>query len=124
MSAVQAGGCRLLCGLLGTVALGALAGARRTDAAYGRYLASINSSDVYVNVPASRTSSIARAARAAGLPVAALMGIRAALERGAGRRPAPVLATLLGSAAAAAQKPRRPRRGWPVRCWRGLLASP
>jgi hypothetical protein len=41
----------LVCGLLGTVALGALAGARRTDSAYGRYLASINSSDVYVNVP-------------------------------------------------------------------------
>jgi FtsX-like permease family len=41
----------LMCGLLGTVALGALAGARRTDTAYGRYLASINSSDVYVNVP-------------------------------------------------------------------------
>jgi hypothetical protein len=41
----------LVCGLLGTVALGALAGARRTDTAYGRYLASINSSDVYVNVP-------------------------------------------------------------------------
>ena len=32
----------LVCGLLGTVALGALAGARRTDSAYGRYLASIN----------------------------------------------------------------------------------
>ncbi len=41
----------LVCGLLGTVALGALAGARRTDSAYARYLASINSSDVFVNVP-------------------------------------------------------------------------
>ena len=40
----------LICGLLGTVALGALAGARRTDSAYGRYLASIDSSDVFVNV--------------------------------------------------------------------------
>jgi hypothetical protein len=41
----------LVCGLLGTVALGALASARRTDTAYGRYLAAINSSDVLVNVP-------------------------------------------------------------------------
>jgi hypothetical protein len=41
----------LICGLLGTVALGALAGARRTDTAYGRYLRAINSSDVFVNVP-------------------------------------------------------------------------
>ena len=41
----------LICGLLGTVALGALAGARRTDTAYGRYLHAINSSDVFVNVP-------------------------------------------------------------------------
>jgi len=41
----------LVCGLLGAVALGALAGARRTDSAYGRYLASVRSSDVFVNVP-------------------------------------------------------------------------
>src|SRR5580704_15322007 len=41
----------LVCGLLGTVALGALAGARRTDSAYGRYLASINSSSVRGNGP-------------------------------------------------------------------------
>jgi hypothetical protein len=41
----------LLGGLLGAVALGALAGARRTATAYGRYLASINASDVFVNVP-------------------------------------------------------------------------
>jgi hypothetical protein len=52
------------------------------------------------NAPVSRTSSIARAAAAVGLPVTAVVGIRAALERGAGRRPAPVLATLLGSAVA------------------------
>jgi FtsX-like permease family len=39
-------------GLLGAVALGALAGARRTDTAYGRYLASINASTVMVDVPA------------------------------------------------------------------------
>ena len=41
----------LVGGLLGGVALGAVAGARRTAAAYGRYLASINASDVLVNVP-------------------------------------------------------------------------
>lgn len=38
-------------GLLGAVALGALAGARRTASAYGRYLASINASDAFVNIP-------------------------------------------------------------------------
>jgi hypothetical protein len=43
----------LLAGLLGGVALGAVAGARRTATAYGRYLASINASDVFVNVPGS-----------------------------------------------------------------------
>jgi hypothetical protein len=48
----------LVCGLLGAVALGALAGARRTDTAYGRYLASINSSDVFVNVPGPVLASI------------------------------------------------------------------
>jgi hypothetical protein len=41
----------LVGGLLGGVALGAVAGARRTATAYGRYLASINASDVFVNVP-------------------------------------------------------------------------
>jgi hypothetical protein len=41
----------LMGGLLGAVALGALAGARRTATAYGRYLASIHASDVFVNVP-------------------------------------------------------------------------
>ena len=39
-------------GLLGAVALGALAGARRTDTAYCRYLASINASTVMIDVPA------------------------------------------------------------------------
>jgi hypothetical protein len=40
----------LLTGLLGGVALGAVAGARRTASAYGRYLEAINASDVFVNV--------------------------------------------------------------------------
>jgi len=43
----------LLAGLLGGVALGAVAGARRTATAYGHYLAAINASDVFVNVPGS-----------------------------------------------------------------------
>ncbi len=41
----------LVGGLLGAVALGATAGARRTGSAYGRYLWSIKASDVFVNVP-------------------------------------------------------------------------
>jgi hypothetical protein len=41
----------LLGGLLGAVALAALAGARSTAGAYGRYLKAINVSDVQVNVP-------------------------------------------------------------------------
>jgi hypothetical protein len=36
---------------LAGVALGAVAGARRTNAAYERYLTAINASDVGVNVP-------------------------------------------------------------------------
>jgi hypothetical protein len=38
-------------GLLGAVGLASLAGARRTDSAYGRYLASINASTVMIDVP-------------------------------------------------------------------------
>ena len=41
----------LIGGLLGAVALGAVAGARRTSSAYGRYLTSIKASDAFVNVP-------------------------------------------------------------------------
>jgi putative ABC transport system permease protein len=41
----------LVGGLLGTVALGALAGARRTAGAYDRYLRAISASDVFVNIP-------------------------------------------------------------------------
>jgi hypothetical protein len=49
----QAAALALVVGLLGGVALGAVAGARRTATAYGRYLSSINASDVFVNVPGS-----------------------------------------------------------------------
>jgi ABC-type lipoprotein release transport system permease subunit len=41
----------LIIGILGAVALGSLAGARRTATAYDRYLTSINASDAFVNVP-------------------------------------------------------------------------
>ena len=41
----------LISGLLGAVALAAVAGARRTDSAYGRYLTYIRASDAFVNVP-------------------------------------------------------------------------
>jgi len=62
----------LVCGLLGTVALGALAGARRTDSAYGRYLASIDSSDVFVNVPGPVLASLRQIAH---LPVVLSAGV-------------------------------------------------
>jgi hypothetical protein len=58
----------LVCDILGAVALGALAGARRTETAYGWYLKSINASDVTVNIPLPNTSVIAK--------VGALPGIR------------------------------------------------
>jgi hypothetical protein len=58
----------VLCGLLGAVSLAALAGARRTESAYGRYLHAINASDVEVNVPSPDRSLDAR--------VAALPGVR------------------------------------------------
>ena len=58
----------LVCGILGAVSLAALAGARRTESAYGRYLASINASTVSVNIPQGGTALIAK--------VSALHGIR------------------------------------------------
>jgi hypothetical protein len=61
----------LICGLLGTVALGALAGARRTDTAYGRYLRAINSSDVFVNVPGPILPVIRQVERLPGVASAA-----------------------------------------------------
>jgi FtsX-like permease family len=53
-------------GLLGSVALGALAAARRTDSAYGRYLRSVNASDVMVDVPGPFLSVIRTIERAPG----------------------------------------------------------
>ncbi len=57
----------VLCGLLGSVALAALAGARRTESAYGRYLTSINASDVFVNVPSPDLSLLKRVSRLPGI---------------------------------------------------------
>ena len=52
----------LIGGLLGAVALGALAGARRTASAYGRYLQSIDSSDVFVDIPGPVLAAIPKIA--------------------------------------------------------------
>jgi len=68
----------LICGLLGTVALGALAGARRTDTAYARYLHAINSSDVLVNVPGPVLPVIRQVERLPGVAsAAAVVGLNA-----------------------------------------------
>ena len=68
----------LICGLLGTVVLGALAGARRTDTAYGRYLRAINSSDVFVNVPGPVLPVIRQVERLPGVAsAAATVGLNA-----------------------------------------------
>jgi hypothetical protein len=57
----------LLTGLLGAVAMASLAGARRTESAYARYLQSIRASDVMVNVPTPDTSLIAKVERLPGV---------------------------------------------------------
>jgi hypothetical protein len=68
----------LICGLLGTVTLGSLAGARRTDTAYGRYLRAINSSDVLVNVPGPVLPVIRQIERLPGVASgAATLGVNA-----------------------------------------------
>src|ERR1044071_6422675 len=53
----------LVGGLLGAVALAAVAGARRTSSAYGRYLASVSASDLLVGTPG----------RVPGIPVTRLI---------------------------------------------------
>jgi hypothetical protein len=63
-------------GLLGSVALGALAAGRRTDSAYGRYLRSVNASDVMVDVPGPFLTVIKAIERAPGsVSSAAWIGI-------------------------------------------------
>jgi hypothetical protein len=82
----------LVCGLLGTVALGAVAGARRTDTAYGRYLASINASDVFVNVPGPVLASIRQIERLPGVASgAAWLGLAAMSDFGYSARRAVVV---------------------------------
>ena len=57
----------LLTGVLGAVSLAALAGARRTESAYGRYLEAVHASDVMVNIPSPDTSLIARVEQLPGV---------------------------------------------------------
>ena len=57
----------LIGGLLGTVALGALAGARRTASAYGRYLASVKASEVFVDIPGPYLAAVPRVAALPGV---------------------------------------------------------
>jgi FtsX-like permease family len=67
-----------LCGLLGALTLGALAGARRTETAYGRYLTSINASDVWVNIPSPDLTLIHRISTLPGVASsAAFVGLDA-----------------------------------------------
>ena len=65
----------LICGILGAVSLAALAGARRTESAYGRYLTSINASTVSVNIPEGGTPGAALMAK-----VSDLRGIRSSAD--------------------------------------------
>jgi hypothetical protein len=68
----------LMGGLLGSVALGALAAARRTDSAYGRYLRSANDSDVMVDVPGPLLPVLKEVMRVPGaLSSAAWIGLNA-----------------------------------------------
>src|ERR1700733_12006553 len=57
----------LLTGVLGAVSMAALAGARRTESAYGRYLQAVRASDVMVNIPSGDTSLISRVERLPGV---------------------------------------------------------
>jgi hypothetical protein len=68
----------LVGGLLGAVALGALAGARRTGSAYGRYLRSVNASDVLVDVPGPVLPVIREIEREPGASVAVWLELDAA----------------------------------------------
>ena len=65
----------LICGTLGAVSLAALAGARRTESAYGRYLASINASTVNVNIPEGGAPGLRSSPRSA-----ACRGIRSSAD--------------------------------------------
>ena len=56
----------VLCAILGAVSLAALAGARRTESAYGRYLDSINASTVSINIPQGGSTLLAKVSRLPG----------------------------------------------------------
>ena len=57
----------LLTSVLGAVSLAAVAGARRTESAYGRYLETVHASDVMVNIPSPDTSLIAKVEQLPGV---------------------------------------------------------
>jgi hypothetical protein len=65
----------LIGGLLGAVALAALAGARRTDSAYGRYLHAVKASDVMVDVPGPLLSVIHQIEKLPAVSTAAWLGV-------------------------------------------------
>jgi hypothetical protein len=109
--------------LIGGIALGSIAAARRTQSSYATFLASTSPSDLTLNVQglnltkrlerlpgvqrestarAARGSSIARLAAAAGAPVSVVAGVRFALEPGHGRTAVPVRSALFGAALAVA----------------------
>ena len=61
----------LLTAVLGAVSLAAVAGARRTESAYGRYLKTVRASDLMVNIPSPDTSLIAKVEQLPGVRNAA-----------------------------------------------------
>ena len=68
----------LIGGLLGAVALAALAGARRTDSAYGRYLQAIKASDVMVDIPGPLSNVVQQVEQLPGaISTAAWLGLNA-----------------------------------------------
>ena len=68
----------LIGGLLGAAAMAALAGARRTDSAYGRYLQAAKASDVMIDVPGPLLSVVRQVEGLHGrLSAAAWLGLNA-----------------------------------------------
>jgi ABC-type lipoprotein release transport system permease subunit len=67
----------LIGGLLGAVALAALAGARRTDSAYGRYLRAVKASDVMVDIPGALKSVVYQIENLPAVSTAAWLGLNA-----------------------------------------------
>jgi hypothetical protein len=65
----------LIGGLLGAVALAALAGARRTDSAYGRYLNAARASDEMVDIPGPLLSVVRQVEKLPAVSTAAWLGV-------------------------------------------------